>query len=99
MQAEQAVEFWHELASHIQTGVATADVVDPSTGEVIIQAGETVDADLMLRFNWTRRYHQHARRVNVAHRQECCDTCHDCGQPMARVLDGELWCDTCQAYR
>lgn len=32
-------------------------------------------------------------------RQMCCEQCHDCGGPLVQVLDGELWCATCQVYR
>ena len=40
----------------------------------------------------------HARRV-VNGRQVCCKVCHTCLQPLREVLDGELWCDTCETYR
>jgi len=28
-----------------------------------------------------------------------CGRCHTCGTPLKKVLDGEEWCPTCQAYR
>ena len=28
-----------------------------------------------------------------------CGHCHECGNPLRIVCDGEEWCDTCQAYR
>jgi hypothetical protein len=28
-----------------------------------------------------------------------CGRCHTCGSKLRKVLDGEEWCDTCQAYR
>jgi len=41
----------------------------------------------------------HERRVNGAGRQICCRQCHECGNELRSVLDGELWCDTCGGYR
>ena len=32
-------------------------------------------------------------------RETMCGKCHDCGASLRSVLDGEEWCDTCQAYR
>lgn len=40
----------------------------------------------------------HARRTQAG-RQTCCKTCHTCLNELRKVLDGELWCDTCQIYR
>jgi len=40
----------------------------------------------------------HWRKLHTG-RQVCCRTCHTCLQPLREVLDGELWCDTCEAYR
>ncbi len=28
-----------------------------------------------------------------------CGHCHTCGSTLKRVLDGEEWCPTCNAYR
>lgn len=28
-----------------------------------------------------------------------CNRCHACGSPIHIVLDGEEWCDSCQAYQ
>lgn len=28
-----------------------------------------------------------------------CGHCHTCGEKLRRVLDGEEWCDHCNAYR
>ena len=41
----------------------------------------------------------HAHRANSSDRQVCCKVCHACLQPLREVLDGELWCDTCETYR
>ena len=41
----------------------------------------------------------HERRVNSSERQTCCRQCHTCGGQLREVLDGELWCDACKAYR
>jgi hypothetical protein len=41
----------------------------------------------------------HARRLNASGRQTCCKKCHTCLNDLREVLDGELWCDTCQTYR
>jgi hypothetical protein len=40
----------------------------------------------------------HERRANSAGRQTCCQVCHDCGTELRPVLDGELWCPTCECY-
>lgn len=41
----------------------------------------------------------HPRCVNRTGRQTCCEVCHECGGDLSRVLDGELWCAECEAYR
>ena len=41
----------------------------------------------------------HEQRTNGMGRQVCCETCHNCGTRCVRVLDGELWCPICGAYR
>lgn len=28
-----------------------------------------------------------------------CGLCHTCGEPLKLCLDGEEWCERCQAYR
>lgn len=28
-----------------------------------------------------------------------CGKCHDCGEPIRFVLDGEEWCDKCHKYQ
>lgn len=42
---------------------------------------------------------RHDRVVNSTGRQTCCEFCHKCGSKLRSVLDGELWCDTCQEYK
>jgi len=42
---------------------------------------------------------RHLRTANRSGRQMCCEVCHQCGTQMNRVLDGELWCAECEAYR
>lgn len=41
----------------------------------------------------------HKRRVNSPGRQTCCNFCHECGDELHTVLDGEKWCPKCEAYR
>lgn len=41
---------------------------------------------------------RHSRKVNRAGRQDCCETCHECGYPLIQ-FHGELWCQACEAYR
>lgn len=99
MKDYQTVSFWRDLFATIQDGTTTAAIADPLTGEVIVSAGEAVDGDVMARLEALRRYWQHARRVNGSGRQVCCFTCHECGGWLKTVLDGELWCGKCEAYR
>lgn len=42
---------------------------------------------------------KHKRRVSRSGRQTCCEYCHTCGGKLRKVLDGELWCETCQSYK
>ena len=42
---------------------------------------------------------KHRKRVTKSGRQVCCQWCHECGAKLREVLDGELWCDTCQGYK
>lgn len=41
----------------------------------------------------------HAQKTNLSGRQVCCKTCHVCGNALKEILDGELWCRECGAYR
>ena len=41
----------------------------------------------------------HDQQKNSTGRQTCCYYCHTCGAELRNVLDGELWCGTCQHYR
>jgi hypothetical protein len=45
---------------------------------------------------WLKTHH---RRTSRSGRQTCCKVCHSCGSQLREVLDGELWCDTCQMYQ
>lgn len=99
MKSYQTVEFWFDTFNLIQDGTATAAIADPLTGEVIVSAGDAVDEDVMARLEALRRECQHARRVNGSGRQDCCHACHECGGWLRQVLDGELWCGKCEAYR
>ena len=54
---------------------------------------------LCLSVNGRTVFPNHAHRTNRAGRQMCCQVCHECGQTLRTVLDGELWCDHCLAYK
>lgn len=40
----------------------------------------------------------HKQTTNNSGRQNCCNFCHACHRETRQVLDGELWCGTCEKY-
>jgi hypothetical protein len=80
------------LNTRIERGKAGDRAVAKLSGMTVAEFGADTTAP-------DPRLPDHERHTNRADRQVCCKTCHECGSDLRNVLDGELWCDTCGAYR
>ena len=90
------------LAERYAQTLARIEANKASDAEVARLTGQTIaefDADTTAPDYVLPVMPDHEQRTNRTGRQVCCKTCHNCGTRCVRVLDGELWCATCGAYR